>query len=93
MKIYIVERDNPSYKSEPEVFTDGNKALEAVKIEYNDKMKEFGTSQEESDAGYGNCCCYWNFDGDSCIGDCMIDCDCAVDRWEWRITEHNIEIN
>ncbi len=93
MKIYIVERDNPSYRPEPEVFTDENKALKTVRIEYNDQMKELGTSQEESDAGYGNCGCYWNFDDNSCIGDCLIDRDCDGDRWEWRITEHEIEVN
>lgn len=31
MKIYIVERDNPFYKPEPEVFTAGKIALETVK--------------------------------------------------------------
>ena len=52
MKIYIVERDNPSYKPEPEVFTDGSKALETVKREYEDQMKELRTSQEKADAGF-----------------------------------------
>ncbi len=93
MKIYIVERDNPSYRPEPEVFIDGNKAFEAVRIEYNDQMKELGTSQEESDAGFGSYGCYWNFDGDSYTGDCLIDCDIDVDRWEWRITAHEVEVN
>ena len=93
MKIYIVERDNPSYKLEPEVFTDGNKALETVRTEYCNQMKELGTTQEKSNAGYGSCGCYWNFDNDSYIGDCLIDRDIDGDRWEWRITEHEIKVN
>lgn len=44
MKIYIVERDNPNYTPEPEVFTDGRKALATVKGEYEDQMKDLGTS-------------------------------------------------
>ena len=91
MKIYIVERDNPSYKPEPEVFTDGNKALHIVQEEYTNQMEVLGTSQEKSDAGYGSCGCYWNFkDGEYC-GDALIDQDCDGERWEWRITEHIIE--
>ena len=27
MKIYIIERDNPQYRPEPEVFLDGNRAI------------------------------------------------------------------
>lgn len=53
-------------------------------------MEELGTSQEKSNAGYGSCGCYWNFeDGKSC-GDALIDRDCDGDRWEWRITEHEV---
>jgi len=92
IKVYILERYNPSYKPEPEVFTDGNKALETVRGEYYDQMNKLGTSQEKSDAGYGSCGCYWNFDGNSYIGDCLIDCDYDGNRWEWRITECKIEV-
>lgn len=92
MKIYIVERDNPKYKPEPEVFLDGNKAVSIVKEEYIKQMEELGTSQEKANAGNGSYGCYWNFtDGDFC-GDALIDCDCDGDRWEWRITEHEVEI-
>lgn len=92
MKIYIVERDNPKYRPEPEVFLNGNKAASIVKEEYINQMKELGASQEKADAGYGSCECYWNFgDGDFC-GDALIDRDCDGDRWEWRITEHEIKI-
>lgn len=90
MKIYIIERDNPSYKPEPEVFTDGKKALDTVKREYKDQMEELGTNQETVDNGFGNYGCYWNFDDSGFTGDCLIDSDYCGDRWEWRITEHEI---
>lgn len=92
MRIYIVERNNTEYRPEPEVFLDGNKAVNTVKEEYREQMEELGTSQEKSDAGYDSCGCYWNFtDGDFC-GDALIDRECDGDRWEWRITEHELEI-
>lgn len=92
MKIYIIERSNPSYRPKPEVFTDGELARKIVKTEYEEQMKEFGTSQEKSDAGYGSCGCYWNFEEGQCCGDALIDCDYDGDRWEWRVTEHDIAI-
>lgn len=93
MKIYIVERDTPSCKPEPEVFIEGNIALETVRTEYNTQMKELGITQEKSDARYDSRGCFWNFDNDSYIGDCLIDRDIVGDRWEWRITEHEVEVN
>lgn len=90
MKIYIVERDNPSYRPEPEVFLDGKKAINIVKEEYIKQMEELGTSQEKADSGYGSCGCYWNFTEDNFCGDALIDRDYDGDRWEWRITEHEI---
>lgn len=92
MKIYIVERDNPKYKPEPQVFLDGNKAVNTVKEEYIKQMEEFETFQEKSDAGYGPCGCYWNFIKGEYCGDALIDLDCDDDRWEWRITEHDVKI-
>ncbi len=92
MKIYIVERDNPEYRPEPEIFPDGNKAISTVKEEYIRQMYHLGTSQEKSDAGYGSCGCYWNFIEGGFCGDALIDRDSDGDRWEWRITEHELEI-
>lgn len=92
MKIYIVERDNPKYKPVPEVFLDGNKAVSTVKEEYVKQMEELETSQGKSDAGYGPCGCYWNFAENDFCGDALIDMDCDGDRWEWRITEHELKV-
>lgn len=92
MKIYIVERDNPKYKPEPEVFLDGNKAVSTVREEYIKQMEALGTSQEKANAGNGPCGCYWNFEEGDCCGDALIDQDCDGDRWEWRITEHEVGI-
>lgn len=92
MKVYIVERDNPEYKPEPKVFLNGNQAVSMVKEEYIKQMEELGTSQEKSDAGYGSCGCHWNFTDGGFCGDALIDRDCDGDRWEWRITEHEIKI-
>lgn len=92
MKVYVVERDNTRYKPEPEVFLDGSKAVSMVKKEYTKQMEELGTSQEKADAGYGSCGCYWNFTSGNFCGDALIDRDYGGDRWEWRITEHTLEI-
>ncbi len=92
MKIYVIERDTPRFKPEPEVLLDGNKAVKIVKEEYINQMEELGTSQEKADAGYGFCGCYWNFAEDERCGDALIDSDCDSDCWEWRITEHEVKI-
>lgn len=92
MKIYIVERDNPKYKPEPEVFLDGKKAVNTVKEEYEKQMNELDTTQEKANAGYGPCECCWNFEDGEYCGDALIDMDCDGDRWEWRITEHEVYI-
>lgn len=92
MKIYIIERDNPTYKPEPQVYTDGKIALKIVEKEYKNKMKDFKTNQEKANAGYGSCGCYWNFIEGGFCGDALIDRDSDGDRWEWRITEHELEI-
>ena len=89
MKIYIIERDNPYNRPEPQVIINGEEAIFIVKKEYSDQMKELKTSQEIADSGKGAYGCYWNFD-DSFVGDCLIDSNYDSDRWEWRITEHII---
>lgn len=88
MEIYVIERDTPSYRPEPEVLLDGNKALQIVRKEYENQMKELGATQEESDAGYGYFGCYWYF-FDGCMeGSATIDSDYDGDQWSWRITKH-----
>ena len=80
MKVYVVERDNPKYRFEPEVLLNGNKAVSIVKEEYTKQMKELGTTQEKADDGYGCYGCYWNFSEGCFCGDALIDCDCDGDR-------------
>lgn len=38
------------------------------------------------------CDYYWNFEEGECCVDALIDQDCDGDRWEWRITEHEIAV-
>lgn len=90
MKIYIIERDNPKYKPNPEVFFDGNKAVNTVKEEYIKQMDEPETSREKQML-YSSCGYYWNFEEGECCGDALIDQDNG-ERWEWKITEHEVEI-
>lgn len=92
MKIYIIERDNPEQKPEPEICLDGNLAKETVRKEYLAEMKDHSTSQEKADAGYGAYGCYWNFEPEDHCGDALISSDYDADRWEWRITCHEINI-
>lgn len=90
MKVYILERDNPSFRPEPEVYTDGNKAVIKVKEEYMERLGELDTDQEKADIGLGGYGCYWNFTENEYCGDALISSDYNSDRWEWRITEHTI---
>ena len=45
MKIYIIERDNPQYRPEPEVFLDGNRAVSVVKEEYSKNLRHLKKKQ------------------------------------------------
>lgn len=84
-KIYIIERGKPEYSPDPEILNDGKKALYIVKGEYNENMKKLGTSQGKLDKFD----CYWNFENDKYCGNAVIYTS-NEERWEWRITEHNI---
>lgn len=89
MEIYVIERDNPNYRPEPEVMLDGNAALEIVKKEYKDQMNELDITWDmvyEDKCGYD---CYWEFEYGSIEGTASID-DRDGDKWEWRITKHVI---
>ena len=90
MEIYIIERDNPYDRPEPEVLLDGNKALQIVREEYEEQMKELGANQAESDAGFGYFGCYWHFFSGRTEGSASIDSDYDGDKWSWRITKHTI---
>lgn len=92
LTVFVVERDNPKTRPEPEVLTDGAKALEIVRKEFNGMMAELGTSLDNSDIGVGCYGCYWSFAENECIGTALIDADYDGDRWEWRVTNHTVNI-
>lgn len=89
MTIYIIERDNPVTKPEPEVMLDGKEAEAKVRKEYEGLLEELDIdlkdAENNTDARYG---CYWQIE--ECTGTVLIDSDYDIDRWEWRITKHEI---
>ena len=91
MKIYVVERNNPECWEEPQVYTDGKKAIADIRKEYEEMMEKLGTSQEIADAGDGEYGCDWMIDEEHFCGDCQIEADWDSDRWQWRITKHEIQ--
>lgn len=92
MKIYIIERSNPYNYPEPEVLLNGANALQTVKQEYEDQLKELGMTQEMIKHGNGTYGCYWTFEDKSFTGDASIESDYDADRWQWRITEHEVQM-
>lgn len=89
--VYVIERDNPECRPEPEVVLDGQKALEAVQTEFEEQCKEFGINfGGEADAPHIET--GWNFLPEGCTGDAYVDDVPGGDRWEWRITEHQISM-
>ena len=92
MIVYVVERNNPENTPEPEVFLDGKQAFQIMKDEYAEMMKLLGTTQEEADAGSGNYGCYFISDEEQCVGSALIERDYDVDRWEWRVTTHEVVV-
>lgn len=91
--IYILERDNPEYTPEPEVYTNSETVKSMVRKEYEAQMSELGTTQEKADAGNGLYRCYWNFseEKNDSVGDALIDGDGGINQWKWRVTTHEIE--
>lgn len=88
MKIYIVESDNPTCWEEPVIYINPDKAVQKVKEEYN-SIKEYMGIEDENDA-YGAAWCDWSIDEEIGLGTALIDRDSDGDRWQWRITEHEI---
>ena len=81
-KIYIVECNNPECWEEPQVYTDGMKAIEDIKEEYKAQLEEL--------MGYSSVNDYWMIDEKKCCGNCMIERETDGNQWQWRITEHKI---
>lgn len=90
MTIYIIERDNPYNRPEPEVVLYGNEAFRIVEKEYENQLEELEITQEQIDEGKGCYGCYWEFENDDFVGSASIDSDYDGDSWSWRITEHVI---
>ena len=92
MIIYIIERDNPYERPEPQVVKHWIEALAIVKNEYEEQLKELDITQDMIDNGTGCYGCYWEFEDGQYYGSAVIDSDYDLDKWEWRITEHFIEL-
>lgn len=90
MKIYIVERNDPYEWQEPEVFEDGNAAVEVVRKEYEGCKYNLGIEDDDPDNGYGTGWAEWEIDEGCYYGEALIDRDIDGDRWQWRITDHVI---
>lgn len=82
--IYVIERDNPNTRPEPEIVTDRHRAFEIVEKEFHDAIVYVGDK---------NCETYWNLDEKSGVGDILVeDRSRNCERYEWRVTEHEIRL-
>ena len=86
MKIYVVETIYPESNPEPEVFTDGKKAVEYVRTEYKEVEESIRKSEKDFDTKYES---FLKINEDFC-GECQISGDWASDVWQWRITAHDV---
>lgn len=89
--IYVLERDNPDTRPEPEVSTDGAALLAKVEAEWRETLTDI---EYKPDDPYVET--YWNFeelDPDDHCGDALIDRRTYSDRYEWRITKHELPAN
>lgn len=60
MKIYILEKNNPSCWEEPEVFINPDKAVEKVREEYEAVKEDIGITCKEDE----NCIAWCEFEFD-----------------------------
>lgn len=91
--VFVIERDNPEYRPEPEVVLDGKKALETVEREFEEQCKDLGIDIESGNDNAGAIEAGWNFLPEGCTGDAYVDDIPGGNRWEWRITEHLIPLS
>ena len=91
--VFVIERDNPDCRPEPEVHTDGKLALKIVQEEYDETLKSLGVVNDDSDEEGSHFYGEWNFSDESKTGDALISSEIDSDRWEWRITSHTINTN
>lgn len=87
MRIYVVETINPESNPEPEVFTNGKKAVEYVRTQFEETKEDLQKNTRDSDTGYK---CSWEIDENNFCGECQIAGDWVSDVWQWRITAHDI---
>lgn len=83
MKIYILEENNNTYWSEPEVFINPDRVVEEVRERYEQVKTENNFYKEN-----GYVILQWGIDENTCTGSVKI--EAYQDYWEWRITEHEI---
>ena len=89
MTIYIIERDNPKNKPEPQIFIHGYDAEFKVEAEYKEILEELGIDLDDAKHDMDDLYhCYWGIENH--VGTVLIAADWDVDRWEWRITAHEI---
>lgn len=85
-KIYILERDNPYNRPEPEPFTDYNTAMETAWQEFRQKNEEFKIKNVNVADGPSG----WHFIECNDWGYAAIWPDNESTCWYWRITRHDI---
>lgn len=89
MTIYIVERINPECFEEPQVFLNGREAVMTIRKEYEEEKEflEIDSVSLEDEYDYE-----WDYDIDenNFCGGCYIEEVDGDDRWQWRLTSHNI---
>ena len=91
MIVYVIERNNPQTWEEPQIVLNGKDALNIVREEYENKINELSEIyRSEKSMEIFEFGCYWFFDENSFTGTATIEADYLTDKWEWRITEHNI---
>jgi hypothetical protein len=91
MKIYIVERDYPQCRPEPEVFESSNYAKLVVNKEYEDTLVELGITLKDIENCNGHWVVYRNDWSESRCEIAIID-SWSFERYAWRITEHNVTV-
>ena len=89
MKIYIMERDNPQTRQDPEIFYSMEEAAKTVEDEVEQAMKDLNITEEDLDKQYG----YYEvrYANDVLCSASLVD-EWSGERYDWRITEHIIKI-
>lgn len=89
-KIYILDRSNPEYNQQPEIFIEADKARLIMEKEYENTKKELENVQKSNEGNRYSFISSLKLYYDDHFASISTISPNEINTWEWHITEHEI---